>query len=250
MKVRKVALITGATSGFGKGCAEVLASKGIAVVLSGRRKELGDKIVEDIKAKGGEALFIVSDVNKEENHKALVEECVKYYGRLDYAVNNAGIATEGARIADSQTERFEEMIQTNIMGVYFGMKYQIEQMLKNGGGSIVNLASIAGLNGIAYTGTYCATKHAVVGLTKAGALDYATDNIRINAIAPGACKTEIIEKAMSQGVYTEKDIASMHPMQRMGTAREVVNGIVWLLSDEASFITGHILNIDGGFQAK
>lgn len=142
------------------------------------------------------------------------------------------------------------MIQTNVLGVYFGMKAQIRQMLRNGGGSIVNLASIAGLNGIPYTGAYCASKHAVVGLTKAGALDYATDGIRINAVAPGAAKTEIIIKAMTQGVYDEATIAAMHPMNRMGTAQEIVNGIVWLLSDEASFVTGHILNIDGGFQAK
>jgi NAD(P)-dependent dehydrogenase (short-subunit alcohol dehydrogenase family) len=136
------------------------------------------------------------------------------------------------------------------LGVYFGMKYQIRQMLKNGGGAIVNLASIAGLNGIPYTGPYSATKHAVVGLTKAGAIDYATQGIRINGVAPGAAKTEIIAKALTQGVYEEAGIAAMHPMNRMGTAQEIVNAIVWLLSDEASFVTGHILNVDGGFQAN
>ena len=160
-------------------------------------------------------------------------------------MNNAGISTEGAKLGDSETARFQEMIQTNVLGVYFGMKFQIRQMLKNGGGSIVNLASIAGLNGIPYTSAYCASKHAVVGLTKAGALDYANDGIRINAVAPGAAKTEIIVKAMTQGVYDEASISAMHPMNRMGTAQEIVNGIVWLLSDEASFVTGHILNIDG-----
>ncbi len=250
MNEKKVALITGATSGFGKGTAEVLASQGIKVVMSGRRKELGEKIAENIRCNGGEAVFIQADSNNEDEHKLLVAEAVRHFGRLDYAVNNAGIATEGAKIGDSNTQRFEEMIQTNVLGVYFGMKYQIQQMLKNGGGSIVNLASIAGLNGIAYTGAYCATKHAVVGLTKAGALDYATDNIRINAVAPGAAKTEIIEKAIIQGIYDEATIAAMHPMQRMGHCDEIVNGIVWLLSENASFVTGHILNIDGGYQAK
>lgn len=246
----KVAVITGATSGFGKGTAEVLAARGAKVVISGRRKEPGEKLVADIRAKGGEAMFAYADVNDEASGKALVNTAVEKYGRLDLAVNNAGISTEGAKIAESETARFQEMIQTNVLGVYFGMKYQIQQMLKNGGGSIVNLASIAGLNGIPYTGAYCATKHAVVGLTKAGALDYATQGIRINAVAPGAAKTEIIVKAITQGVYDEPSIAAMHPMARMGLPHEIVNGIVWLLSDEASFVTGHVLNVDGGFQAK
>lgn len=246
----KVAVITGATSGFGKGTAEVLAARGVKVVISGRNKEPGEKLVADIRAKGGEAMFTYADVNDEASVKALVNTAVEKYGRLDLAVNNAGISTEGAKIAESETARFQEMIQTNVLGVYFGMKYQIQQMLKNGGGSIVNLASIAGLNGIPYTGAYCATKHAVVGLTKAGALDYATQGIRINAVAPGAAKTDIIVKAITQGVYDEPSIAAMHPMARMGLPHEIVNGIVWLLSDEASFVTGHVLNVDGGFQAK
>jgi NAD(P)-dependent dehydrogenase (short-subunit alcohol dehydrogenase family) len=222
----------------------------VKVVVCGRRKELGDQVVADIRAKGGEAMFTYTDVNDEASVKALIDTAVTNYGRLDFAVNNAGISTEGAKIGDSETARFQEMIQTNVLGVYFGMKYQIQQMLKNGGGSIVNLASIAGLNGIPYTGAYCATKHAVVGLTKAGALDYAAQGIRINAVAPGAAKTEIIAKAITQGVYDDASIAAMHPMNRMGVPQEIVNGIVWLLSGEASFVTGHILNIDGGFQAK
>ncbi len=246
----KVAVITGATSGFGKGTAEVLAARGVKVVISGRNKEPGEKLVADIRTKGGEAMFTYADVNDEASVKALVNTAVEKYGRLDLAVNNAGISTEGAKIAESETARCQEMLQTNVLGVYFGMKYQIQQMLKNGGGSIVNLASIAGLNGIPYTGAYCATKHAVVGLTKAGALDYATQGIRINAVAPGAAKTDIIVKALTQGAYDEPGIAAMHPMARMGLPHEIVNGIVWLLSDEASFVTGHVLNVDGGFQAK
>jgi NAD(P)-dependent dehydrogenase (short-subunit alcohol dehydrogenase family) len=246
----KVAVVTGGTSGFGKGASELLASKGVKVVVSGRRKELGEQVVAAIRAKGGEAIFALADVNDEDGVKALVETAVTHYGRLDFAVNNAGISTEGAMLGDSETARFQEMIQTNILGVYFGMKYQIRQMLKNGGGSIVNLASIAGLNGIPYTGAYCATKHAVVGLTKAGALDYAAQGIRINAVAPGAAKTEIIVNALKQGAYDEAGVVAMHPMGRMGLPHEIVNAIVWLLSDEASFVTGHVLSVDGGFQAK
>jgi NAD(P)-dependent dehydrogenase (short-subunit alcohol dehydrogenase family) len=138
------------------------------------------------------------------------------------------------------------MLQTNVMGVYLCMKYEIQQMLKNGGGSIVNLASIAGFNGI----PYAATKHAVVGLTKSGALDYATQNIRINAVAPGAIKTDIIAGSIAQAQYDQATISAMHPMARMGNPEEIAHGIARLLSDEASFVTGHILNIDGGFQAK
>lgn len=246
----KVAIITGATAGFGRGVAKALADKGAKVVLSGRRQDLGNEAVNEIKADGGEAVFLRVDVDQEEELAMLVDEAAKRYGRLDYAVNNAGIFTEGKRIGDSETARFEEMIQTNVLGVYFGMKYQLRQMLKNGGGSIVNLASIAGLNGIPYTGAYCATKHAVVGLTKAAALDYATDNIRINAVAPGAARTDIIVKAIAQSAYDEATIAAMHPMGRMGEAQEIVNAIVWLLSDKASFVTGHILSVDGGFQAR
>jgi NAD(P)-dependent dehydrogenase (short-subunit alcohol dehydrogenase family) len=130
------------------------------------------------------------------------------------------------------------------------MKQEIHQMERQGGGAIVNLASIAGLNGIPWAGTYAATKHAVVGLTKSGALDYATKNIRINAVAPGAIKTDLIEKQIELGQYDETMISGMHPMGRMGRPEEIANGIVWLLSDEASFVTGHVLNIDGGFQAK
>jgi NAD(P)-dependent dehydrogenase (short-subunit alcohol dehydrogenase family) len=166
------------------------------------------------------------------------------------AVNNAGISNETLTLADSITKNFQAMLDTNVLGVYLSMKAEIRQMLKNGGGSIVNLASIAGLNGIPWTGPYVATKHAVVGLTKSGALDYATQNIRINAVAPGAIMTDIIKGSITQGTYDERTIVEMHPMGRMGNPEEIGYGIRWLLSDEASFVTGHILNIDGGFQAK
>jgi NAD(P)-dependent dehydrogenase (short-subunit alcohol dehydrogenase family) len=142
------------------------------------------------------------------------------------------------------------MLQTNVFGLYLCMKYEIAQMQRNGGGAIVNLASIAGLNGIPYGGPYAATKHAVVGLTKSGALDYATANIRINAVAPGAIKTDIIDQAIALGQYDEATIKAMHPMARMGKPEEIAHAIAWLLSDEASFVTGHVLNIDGGFQAR
>jgi NAD(P)-dependent dehydrogenase (short-subunit alcohol dehydrogenase family) len=246
----KVALLTGATSGIGEVTAHLLAERGVKVVLSGRRRELGEKVVQDIVKKGGEATFVQSDVAREAEVDELVRGIVEKYGRLDMAVNNAGISNETLALADSITKNFQAMVDTNVLGVYLSMKAEIRQMLKNGGGSIVNLASIAGLNGIPWTGPYVATKHAVVGLTKSGALDYATQNIRINAVAPGAIMTDIIKGSITQGTYDERTIVEMHPMRRMGNPEEIGYGIRWLLSDEASFVTGHILNIDGGFQAK
>jgi NAD(P)-dependent dehydrogenase (short-subunit alcohol dehydrogenase family) len=228
----------------------LLASKGIKVVISGRREAAGQKAVEEIRARGGDAAFIAVDVDREAHVRRLIEFAVEKFGRLDLAVNNAGISNETKTIGDSDPAKFQAMLQTNVMGVYLCMKYEIQEMLKNGGGSIVNLASIAGLNGIPYAGPYAATKHAVVGLTKSGALDYATQNIRINAVAPGAIKTDIIAGSISQGQYDEATISGMHPMVRMGDPEEIARGIAWLLSDEASFVTGHVLNIDGGFQAK
>ena len=247
---QKVAVITGGATGIGKSTAMLLASKGIKVVISGRREAAGQKAIEEIRAHGGDATFIAADVDNETQVSQIIAFAVKKYGRLDLAVNNAGISNETKTIGDSDPAKFQAMLQTNVMGVYLCMKYEIQQMLKNGGGSIVNLASIAGLNGIPYAGPYAATKHAVVGLTKSGALDYATQNIRINAVAPGAIKTDIIAGSIAQGQYDESTISAMHPMARMGNPEDIAHGIAWLLSDEASFVTGHILNIDGGFQAR
>lgn len=247
---QKVAIITGGATGIGKSTAFVLARQGVKVVISGRREEVGHQTVAEIQAAGGDAAFVMADVSKEDDVRKMVEFAADNYGCLDMAVNNAGISNENKVIAASEPENFQAMLQTNVFGLYLCMKYEIEQMLKNGGGSIVNLASIAGLNGIPYAGPYAATKHAVVGLTKSGALDYSTRNIRVNAVAPGAIRTDLIEGQIALGQYDETSISAMHPMGRMGNPEEIANGIAWLLSDEASFVTGHILNVDGGFQAK
>lgn len=245
-----VALITGGATGIGKATASILAERGVAVVISGRRQDIGEAAVAEIHAKGGEAAFVSADVAKENDVRQMIEFTVKKYGRLDMAVNNAGISNENKQVGDSDPQQFQQMLQTNVFGLYLCMKYEIKQMQQQGGGSIVNLASIAGLNGIPYAGPYAATKHAVVGLTKSGALDYANANIRINAVAPGAVKTDLIEQQITLGQYDEPSIRAMHPMARMGRPEEIARGIVWLLSAESSFVTGHVLNIDGGFQAK
>jgi NAD(P)-dependent dehydrogenase (short-subunit alcohol dehydrogenase family) len=246
----KIALITGGASGIGKATAMKLAAQGATVVISGRRKDLGALAIKEIEAvatAGGKARFIANDVTDEPSVKELIAQVVSEFGRLDMAVNNAGIYNEAATLDQSDTQRFRAMIEANVMGVYYGMKYEIAQMLKQQGGSIVNLASIAGLNGIPMTGTYVASKHAVVGLTKSSAIDHAAQGIRINAVAPGAIRTDIIADSIKAD---EQGLAAMHPIGRLGKPEEIANGIVWLLSDQASFVTGHILNIDGGFQAK
>ncbi len=245
-----VALITGGATGIGKETAKVLAAQGVRLVLTGRRADVGAAAVEELRQLGGEATFVVADVGDEADVRRTVAVAVDTYGGLDMAVNNAGVSNETVPLGDSDTGNFEAMLRTNVLGVYFSMKHQIRHMLGHGGGAIVNLASIAGLNGMLYAGPYAATKHAVVGLTKSGALDYATRNIRINAVAPGAIATDLIAHQITLGRYDEGTISAMHPVARMGRPEEIARGIAWLLSREASFVTGHVLSIDGGFQAK
>lgn len=251
----QVVLITGGASGIGKAVAQKLIARGITVILSGRRQEAGDIAVAEISAlarDGAQARFIRNDVANEDEVKAMIDGIISEFGRLDMAVNNAGISNESLTVDQSSSQNYREMVDTNILGVYHCMKYEITEMLKQGKGAIVNLASIAGLNGIPWSGPYASTKHAVVGLTKSSALDHATQGIRINAVAPGAIRTDILAKQLDGGDpnYNEASIAAMHPMNRLGKPEEVANAICWLLSDEASFVTGHILNVDGGFQAK
>lgn len=224
----KVAFITGATSGIGEATATTLAHNGAKVVVSGRRENLGKRVVNQIRSDGGEATFISTDVNIEESISKAILGTIDLYGSLDIGVNNAGIALETLPLADCDGEKLQQMLQTNVMGVFWCMKYEIQQMLKQNGGTIVNLASIAGLNGIPYASTYAATKHAVVGLTKSAALDYATKNIRVNAVAPGAIRTDIILQQMGFGTYDEKKVIEMFPMKRMGNPQEIANGIAWL----------------------
>ena len=251
----QVALVTGGASGIGKATALKLASRGINVVISGRREELGAAAVKEVEAVatgGAKVRFIRNDVTDEDDAKTMITRIVSEFGRLDMAVNNAGISNETASLNRSDSSKFSAMVDTNVLGLYYCMKHEITQMLAQGKGSIVNLASIAGLNGIPWTGAYAATKHAVAGLTKSAALDHAAQGVRINGVAPGAVKTDIIAAQLegNDPNYNEQTISAMHPMNRLGRPDEIANGIVWLLSEEASFVTGHIIAIDGGFTAK
>jgi NAD(P)-dependent dehydrogenase (short-subunit alcohol dehydrogenase family) len=252
---QQVALITGGATGIGKAVALKLAARGVTVVLSGRRRNVGDVAVAEIAAvarNGAQVRFVQNDVTQEDAVKSMIEGVVAEFGRLDMAVNNAAISNETGTLLQSSSQNYRDMVATNILGVYYSMKFEIAQMVRQGHGAIVNLASIAGLNGIAYAGPYGSTKHAVVGLTKSSALDHATQGLRINAVAPGAIRTDIIAAQLSGSDenYNEASISAMHPMNRLGQPEEVANAICWLLSDEASFVTGHVLNVDGGFQAK
>lgn len=246
----KTALITGGATGIGKATAKKLASQGVNVVISGRREELANGAITEIESvaiNGAKVKFIRNDVTDETAIQQMIAQVVSEFGRLDMAVNNAGVYNEAATLDQSDTKKFNEMMDVNVMGVYYCMKNEIAQMLKQGGGAIVNLASIAGLNGVPMTGTYVATKHAVVGLTKSAAIDHAVQGIRINAVAPGAIRTDIIAEHIAAN---EEGLSAMHPINRLGYPEEIANGIAWLLSDEASFVIGHTLNIDGGYQAK
>lgn len=247
----KTVIITGGASGIGKATALVFADAGYNVVISGRNVSAGTKAVAEIRNVGANASFVKADVAKEADVINLVNETIREFGSLDVFVNNAGISgdSEGF-LAQSTADNFQKIFDTNIMGVFLGMKHAILAMLQTGGGSIVNLASIAGLNGIPYVAQYCASKHAVIGLTKAAAVEYATQGIRINAIAPGAIKTDILKTAIDAGNYSEESISAIHPMKRLGTVEDIANGIFYLASPASPFMTGNILSVDGGFNAR
>lgn len=240
----KIALITGATSGIGKATAQVLAAKGATVIIGARREDMGNQLVEEIRSQGGTAVYLKMDVNSEDSVRKGIQWIVDKYGRLDLAVNNAGIGKMLTPFAETETKDLMEVLQTNVIGVFVSMKYEIQQMLKTGGGAIVNVSSINGVRSMAQSGPYSASKFAVEALTKSAAKEMASKNIRINSIAPGPTLTEITEhlsESMREG------LAQMIPMGRLAESEEIAKGIAFLLSDEASFAAGATLVLDGGF---
>lgn len=242
----KIALITGGSSGIGRATALAFARRGGKVVIADVDIKGGEETVRMIKEMRGEALFVKTDVSKAAEVEAVINKAVKTYGRLDCAHNNAGIGTLGARpfTAECTEENWDRIISINLKGVWLCMKYEIPQMLKQGGGAIVNTSSVAGLVGLAGASTYAASKHGVIGLTKTAALEYAPKGIRINAVCPGLIHTPLIERISSKGPDFEK--ARLGPIGRMGTPEEVAEAVVWLCSEAASFVTGHAMAVDGG----
>ncbi|KAF2136598.1 uncharacterized protein K452DRAFT_279737 [Aplosporella prunicola CBS 121167] len=243
----KVCIITGGTQGIGSATAELLASQGWRVVVSGRNAANGQKVVERITAANGTATFIRTDVTSLDDIKHLHEQTIKTYGRLDAAVNNAGISTELQPLGDSSTDEFERMWQVNVRGVYWCMQEQIRLMLPNGKGHIVNMSSAAGLHGVPRAGAYTATKHAVVGLTRVAALEYAQQGLYITAVAPGMIWTEINENLAKIAGMTKQDFAEFMPVKKVAGPDEIARAVAFLLASE--FATGSVLEVDGGFGA-
>ena len=246
----KVVLITGATSGIGKTTALKFGAAGAKVVVSGRREEQGSAVVDAIKAAGGEATFVRADVAVEDDVKNLVAKTVETYGGLDVAFNNAGVEHSGSVVEESQAD-YERVFDINVWGVLSSMKHEIPAMLERGGGVIINTSSIAGHIGMAGAATYIASKHAVEGLTKTAALEYAQQGIRVNAVAPGGIATDMIDRfAGEEGSEMRDGLAQMHPLGRLGESEEIADAVLFLASDGASFITGESLKVDGGFVAQ
>jgi NAD(P)-dependent dehydrogenase (short-subunit alcohol dehydrogenase family) len=239
----KVALITGGTSGIGRATALAFARAGATVVICGRA------VVELIKASNGEALFVKADVAKAAEVNALIAAAVATYGRLDFAVNHAGLGLFASTI-DCTEKAWDLVFKVNVKGTWLCMKAEIPQMLKQGDGAIVNTSSIAGLVGIVGMPAYVASKHAILGLTKTAALEYASSNLRINAVCPGTIRTPMQDPVTHGDPAIEAQLGATHPLGRVGTAEEVAAAILWLCSDAASFVTGHALMVDGGYTAR
>ena len=246
----KVVLVTGGTSGIGKATALAFAKEGAKVVLSGRREKEGAAVVKEITSAGGTAHFVPADVAKEADVKRLVDETVAKFGRLDVAFNNAGVELMGP-LTEVKEDDYRRVFDINVWGVIASMKYEIPAMLKTGGGAIINTSSVAGHVGMGGAGVYVATKHAVEGLTKTAALEFAKQGIRVTAVAPAAIETDMIDRfAGPEGSESRKGLEAMHPVGRMGQVEEIAAAVLYLASDAAKFTTGISLPVDGGMLAQ
>jgi NAD(P)-dependent dehydrogenase (short-subunit alcohol dehydrogenase family) len=242
----KVAIITGASSGIGKAAASLLAAEGAKVVIADINEKSGQEAVEEIKKAGGEAFFVKADSSSVEDNERLVAKTIEQYGTLDIAVNNAGIGGPLGATGEYPVEGWQKVIDINLSGVFYGLRYQIPAMLKKGG-SIINVASILGHAGTRQSPAYVAAKHGVVGLTKAAALEYADKGVRVNAIGPGYIQTPLLD---SLDEATLNALIGLHPIGRLGKAEEVAELILWLASSRASFVTGSYYPVDGGYLAQ
>jgi len=245
----KVALVTGGTSGIGKTTAIEFARAGAKVVLTGRREKEGAQVVDEIKKFGGDAAFVRADVAKDADVKAMVDFTVGKYGRLDIAFNNAGVEWTGP--LDQATEaEYRRVFDINVWGVLNSMRHEIPVLLKNGGGAIVNNSSVAGHVGFGQVSVYIASKHAVEGLTKSVALEFAKQNIRINAVAPGVIATDMLDRFAGKEGEMRDSLTSIIPVGRIGAGEEIAAAVLYLCSDDAKFTTGTSLVVDGGYLAQ
>ena len=233
----KIALVVGGSTGIGRATAIAFAQAGANVVIASRREKRGQETAQLVKQAGTEGLFIQTDVSSNSSVRALIEQTVEKFGRIDAAFNNAGIEGKVAPLIDTDEDDFNSIINVNLKGVYLCLKYQISAMLKTGGGVIVNTASIGGVVGFPNTAIYCASKHVVIGLTKTAALELAKSSIRVNAIAPGAVQTDLLDRIFGSD-EAEKAVAQAIPAGRISSPEEISGAVVWLCSDEASYVTG------------
>jgi NAD(P)-dependent dehydrogenase (short-subunit alcohol dehydrogenase family) len=245
----QVVLITGGLTGIGRAAAVAFAKKGAKVVVAGRRDDAGKKLVDELRSFGSEAEFINADVRKEDDVRAMVDKTVARFGQLDVAVNNAATEGQVGPITDQTAESFSATFDTNVLGVVLSMKHELRAMQAQRSGSIINISSTYGHEGAAGASIYVGAKHAVEGITKSVALEVAKSGIRVNAVAPGPTDTGMLTRFTG----TPKNKAALVkgvPLGRLGLPEEVADGIVFIASDAASFITGHILNVDGGHSAN
>jgi NAD(P)-dependent dehydrogenase (short-subunit alcohol dehydrogenase family) len=243
----KVALVTGAGDGIGREVALDYARNGAQVVVSDINDQTGRQTQETIAKSGGQAVYAHADTRKPEDHRAIIDAALSNYGRLDIACNNAGIGGEPALTADLLDRQWQDVIDINLTGVFYGVRAQINAMLKTGGGSIVNIASILGQTAFESAAPYVAAKHGVVGLTKAVAWEYGTRGIRINAVGPAFIKTQLLDRLPKEFLQTGP---GLHALGRFGERHEVAAMVTWLSSDQASFVTGSFYPVDGGYLAK
>ena len=246
----KIALVTGGNTGLGQVAALTLAREGAKVVIAARRAPEGHETVQRIQAAGGQALFVQTDVSQAAQVEALVQQTVATFGRLDCALNNAGTEGVQAPVVDATEEVWDRVLSINLKGVWLCMKYEIRQMLLQGRGAVVNMASVLGLVAAPMNPAYTASKHGVVGLTKSAALAYAQAGIRVNVVCPGYIHSALTERLFARAPERQAAMIARHPVGRMGQPDEVAEAVVWLCSDAASFITGHTMVVDGGYVAQ
>lgn len=245
----KVALVTGGGSGIGRSCVEAFARNGAAVIVSDVDEGGGAESVRLVESAGGRATFVRADVSQPADCEAMIGKAIEHFGRLDYACNNAGIGGEQNMIADTSVDGWQKVIAINLSGVFYCMKYEIPAMLRNGGGAIVNMASILGAVGFANSAAYVAAKHGVLGLTQNASLEYSAQNVRVNTVGPGFIRTPLIAELENDRQAYEM-LVSLHPIGRLGQPEEVAELVVWLCSDRASFVTGAYIPVDGGYLAR
>lgn len=245
----QVALVTGAANGIGRATAQAFAAEGLKVVVSDVDVAGGEGTVALIRAAGGEAQYIRCDVTREAEVRALMAGTLAAYGRLDYAFNNAGIEIEKGRLAEGGEAEFDAIMGVNVKGVWLCMKHQIPLLLAQGGGAIVNTASVAGLGAAPKMSIYAASKHAVIGLTKSAAVEYAKKKVRVNAVCPAVIDTDMFRRACEADPKKAEFVATMHPVGRIGKVEEIAAAVLYLCCDAAGFTTGQALAVDGGATA-